>query len=89
MGIIKKKKAIHRRAIGLAYEGSNAPTVAARGMHLNADEIVKIAKRHGVPVVERADLTRVLDQVEVDEEIPADLYEAVATILHQIDSKEK
>ena len=81
------RKASNRRAVALGFDGVNAPTVSAKGLHLAADEIVKIARRHGVPVIEKADLARVLDEVNIDEEIPADLYEAVATIINELDSK--
>lgn len=81
-----KKTAIqHIRAVGLSYDGSGTPVLSIKGAYANADAIVSIARRHGVPIVEKSDLVRVLECIEIDEEIPAELYEAVATILHQID----
>ena len=75
------------RAVGLSYDKQAAPTVSVKGMYLSADEMVKLAKRFGVPVVEKAELAQVLEGLDIDQEIPEDLYEAVATILHQIDAR--
>lgn len=80
-----KKETQHIRAVGLTYDGSGAPVLSIKGAYVNADAIVSIARRHGIPIVEKSDLVRVLECVEIDEEIPTELYEAVATILHQID----
>lgn len=74
-----------RRAIGLNYDGSGAPTVSAQGEFLAADEVVRIAKRYGVPIIERAELAQILAEVPLDEEIPQELYEAVAIILQELE----
>jgi flagellar biosynthetic protein FlhB len=59
-----------------------APRVVAKGQDLLAHRIRQIAVEHAVPVVENAPLARTLYQVvEIDEEIPPDLYRAVAEVL--------
>lgn len=77
----------YARAVGLLYRsgGDRAPTVQAKGEALMADEIVRIARRFGIPVVERTDLARTLAAIELDQEIPEELFEPVAVILDQLD----
>ena len=70
-------------AIALKYEaGKGAPKVVAKGSDKVAAAIREIAREHRVPVVEDKPLARALFRVcEVGEEIPAELYMAVARIL--------
>ncbi len=77
----------HRVALGLQYEdgGQEAPVLSVKGEYLLADEIVKIARRYGVPVVEDEELAGALRGQELDEEIPEELYHAVAVVLHSLD----
>ena len=55
--------------------------MSAKGSYLKADAIVKLAERYGIPIRERSDLAQALDQLPIDTEIPAELYEAVALLL--------
>ncbi len=71
-------------AVALKYDPDNmgAPTVVAKGARLVAEKIKKIAREHGVPIVENPPVARALYQaVEVGGEIPANLYKAVAEVL--------
>ncbi len=71
-------------AIALEYQAvaMAAPTVTAKGQRLVAERIVKIARANGVPVIQNVPLAHALyDGVEVGEQIPAALYEAVAEVL--------
>jgi flagellar biosynthetic protein FlhB len=71
-------------AIALRYERGEmeAPKVVAKGQGLFARQIVKVAKEHGVPVLERKLLARALYRsVEVGQEIPMEFYQAIAEIL--------
>ncbi|HIC97332.1 MAG TPA: flagellar biosynthesis protein FlhB [Aquificaceae bacterium] len=71
-----------RKAVALRYDREDrAPVVVAKGMGELAEKIIKIAKREGVPIVEDRELTEALLRVEVLEEIPPVLYEAVARVL--------
>lgn len=59
-----------------------APKVLAKGADLLADQIIKIAEAYGVPVIENIPLSRALFRlVRVNQQIPADLYRAVAEVL--------
>jgi flagellar biosynthetic protein FlhB len=70
-------------AVALRYEtGKGAPRVVAKGADEVAAAIREEAQRHDVPVVEDVPLARTLWQVcDIEDEIPADLFEAVARVL--------
>ena len=70
-------------AVALTYgqHQSGAPTVVAKGRGLIAQAIIERAKQHGVYVHESQDLVGLLMQVELDQEIPPQLYLAVAELL--------
>jgi flagellar biosynthetic protein FlhB len=71
-------------AVALSYERGHtlAPKVVARGAGYLAERIKTLAKEAGVPIVEDKPLAQTLYRhVEVDEYIPATLYQAVAQIL--------
>ena len=71
-------------AVALKYNADTmeAPRVVAKGTELFAERIKDIARHHGVPVVENPAVARTLFKlVEIDQEIPPDLYQAVAEIL--------
>lgn len=69
-------------AVALAYgQHQAAPKVVAKGRGLIAQAIIERAKAHGVFVHESADLVGLLMQVELDQEIPPQLYLAVAELL--------
>jgi flagellar biosynthetic protein FlhB len=71
-------------AVALKYdrEKAAAPYVVAKGRDLIAARIREIARENGVPIVEDKPLARSLyKSVEIGQEIPVDLYKAVAGVL--------
>ncbi len=71
-------------AVALKYDQAkmNAPRLVAKGSDLVAHRIREVAKQNNVPIVENAPLARALHAgVELDEEIPAEHYKAVAEII--------
>lgn len=71
-------------AIALKYESgkSNAPTLIAKGSGYVAIKIKEIAKEHDIPIIENKPLARLMfDKVDLDSEIPSEMYQAVAEIL--------
>lgn len=70
-------------AVALLYrEGFQAPKVVAKGMNLIAQNIIRIAREHQIPVVQNPPLARALyHQVKLDQVIPETLYRAVAKVL--------
>ena len=73
-------------AVALAYDRANnpAPRVVAKGTDSLAARIRKVAEDNNVPVVATPPLARALYQLEVDTEIPAEHYKAVAEIIAYI-----
>ncbi|MDJ0738867.1 MAG: EscU/YscU/HrcU family type III secretion system export apparatus switch protein [Gammaproteobacteria bacterium] len=71
----------HDIAIALRYDGSNAPRVTAKGEQLLAERIVDAAEQAGVPLYPDAELAMVLSQVPMGDEIPDNLYKAVAEVI--------
>ena len=69
------------RAAALRYEGEGAPKVVASGRNLIAERIVAAAKEAGVPLRSDPALAEALARLELDREIPQDLYTAVAEAL--------
>ncbi len=71
-------------AVALEYkrDAMAAPRVVAKGADHTAQRIKDVAREHGVPTVENVTLARALyAHAEIDEVIPADLFEAVAEVL--------
>lgn len=68
-------------AVALHYEGQGAPKVIAQGQGFMAAQILEIARLHGVPLHEDAELAALLSQVSLGQEIPEALYVAVARVL--------
>jgi len=70
-------------AVAVRYdaEKESAPRVVAKGRGVIAEKILELAKQYGVAVVEDPDLLEVLARVELDEEIPPNLYQAMAEVL--------
>ena len=71
------------RAVALRHApgAGTAPTVVASGRGRIARRLVEIAAEHGVPVREDPDLAALLALVDVGDEIPAELYRAVAEVI--------
>jgi len=72
-----------KKAVALKYERGKdrAPKVTAKGRGILAEKIIEIAKEAGVPILEDETLVEFLVALDVGEEIPPDLYKAVAEIL--------
>ena len=72
-----------KKAVALRYDfqKDKAPVLVAKGRGSIAEEIIKVAKENNVPVVENEALVEALIKLDFYEEIPPELYEAVAEIL--------
>ena len=68
-------------ASALSYDGYTVPTVVAQGSGDVASTIEQIAARHNIPVVKDRRLMEVLATVPTGEDVPPELYRAVATVL--------
>ena len=70
-----------RKAIALAYGKHPVPVVTAKGEDDLARQMIEEAKKQGVFISEDPQLLALLSRLNVDEEIPRELYTAVAVIL--------
>jgi len=72
-----------KKAVALKYdrEKDDAPKVKASGQGIIADKIIELAREHGVPIHDDPDLVEVLASLDIDQEIPSDVYVAVAELL--------
>ncbi|MBU0516752.1 MAG: EscU/YscU/HrcU family type III secretion system export apparatus switch protein [Proteobacteria bacterium] len=78
-----RDKPKRKKAVALKYDPvrDQAPRVSAKGQGLVAEKIVALAKEAGVPLKDDPDLIEVLMGLELDEEIPPELYVVVAELL--------
>jgi flagellar biosynthesis protein len=71
-----------RKAVALHYAGrKTAPRITAGGAGAVAERIIEIAREHNVPIHDDPQLTAALSQVPIGDEIPENLYVAVAEVL--------
>lgn len=72
-----------KKAVALQYDRAtdSAPKVTAKGSGKIADKIVELAKAHNIPIQDDPDLIEVLSSLEINEEIPPEIYVAVAELL--------
>ena len=70
-----------KRAVALQYGTDDAaPVVVASGMGYLAERIVDVAQENGVPVYEDDSLATILTQLNLGQEIPPELYQAIVDI---------
>lgn len=68
-------------AVALHYDTEIAPVVSAKGAGAVAERIEEIAREAGVPIEQNPMMAEALSQIEVDQEIPLELYQAVAVLV--------
>ncbi len=71
-------------AVAIKYDKDKggAPRIVAKGMRKNAETIKEIARQAGVPILRNIPLAQALHKLDIEEEIPEELYEAVAEVLN-------
>ncbi|MDQ0230550.1 EscU/YscU/HrcU family type III secretion system export apparatus switch protein [Metabacillus malikii] len=79
---MNNSKDIIKRAIALRYDTSKetAPRIIAKGNGLAADKIVEKAKQNNIHIQEDPALIELLSKLDIHQQIPDELYEAVAEI---------
>jgi flagellar biosynthesis protein len=80
-----------RHAAALHYEGSGAPKVVAAGRGEIAKRIIEEAKKAGVPIRDDAALAQALGRLELQADVPEELWVAVAEALvwaHRVDLRD-
>lgn len=73
-------------AVALKYDKARdgAPRIIAKGIELKAASIRELAKQYDVPLLRNVPLAHALLRIEVNEEVPEELYDAVAEVLNFI-----
>jgi flagellar biosynthesis protein len=79
--------------VALTYDTQKdkAPRVVAKGKGFLADKIIEVARQYNVPLYEDQNLVQVLEALDIETEIPPELYQAVAEVLafiYRINNKE-
>lgn len=71
-----------KKAVALKYDqaGQDVPRVAGKGRAWMAEKIIALAHEHNIPLHKDADLVELLDKLEVDQEIPLEVYAVVAEV---------
>ena len=86
------KRYVRKEAIALTYDAKNGagPTVTAKGKGKIAENILEQAILNDVPIHEDPNLVQLLGQLDLNESIPEELYQAVAEVfafIYQLDRK--
>ena len=76
-----KKKTPSKSAVALHYDEKSAPRITAKGRGEIAEKIIALAEQHKVPLHEDKELVALLAQLDLGDEIPRELYIAVAEVL--------
>ncbi|THB80063.1 MAG: flagellar biosynthesis protein FlhB [Desulfobacteraceae bacterium] len=77
------KRSPLKQAVALKYdrEKDDAPRVKAKGKGPVAEKIIELARKHDIPIKDDPDLIEVLARLDLEEEIPSEIYVAVAELL--------
>jgi flagellar biosynthesis protein len=83
---------LNQKAVAMKYKAyeDNAPKVIAKGKGEVAKKIIEKAKEYDINIFQNEELTEMLMNVEVSEEIPVELYKAVIEVfiwLHKTEEK--
>ncbi|MBF0550919.1 MAG: EscU/YscU/HrcU family type III secretion system export apparatus switch protein, partial [Deltaproteobacteria bacterium] len=68
--------------VALRYDTAKdrSPTVTAKGRGTVAEKIIELAKKHKIPIKDDPDLVEVLSRLDIDREIPPELYHVIAEV---------
>ncbi len=78
---MSEQKKDKKLAVALQYENEGTPVVTAKGAGSVAEQIENIAREAGIPIEENPMMAEALSQIELDQEIPIELYQAVAVLI--------
>lgn len=78
---MKDSPTILAAALEYDAERDTAPRLVARGRAAIAEKIIALAREHNIPIRSDPGLAQLLIRLEIDEQIPLELYRAVAEIL--------
>lgn len=87
-----EEKHFRKEAVALGYKPGivDSPTILAKGKGKIADNILMKAKEHNIPIQEDRSLVELLGQLDINQSIPEELYQAVAEVfafIYRIDQE--
>lgn len=68
-------------AVALQYDGQQAPKIVAKGHGELAQDIIALAREHGVLIHEDGQLNQLLQRMELGDQIPPELYVLIAELI--------
>ncbi|MFZ3114955.1 MAG: EscU/YscU/HrcU family type III secretion system export apparatus switch protein [Syntrophales bacterium] len=77
----EKKKTLLAAAVKYDRKKDAAPRVTAQGRGILAEKIIELARKNDVPLKSDPALVQILSKLDIDEQIPVEIYKAVAEIL--------
>jgi flagellar biosynthesis protein len=79
----KKQAVVPKLAAAIRYDSAkdDAPRLTAKGKGHVAERIIELARQNNIPVRSDKALVQILSKLDLDQQIPPDLYRAVAEIL--------
>ncbi|HAJ27378.1 MAG TPA: flagellar biosynthesis protein FlhB [Syntrophus sp. (in: bacteria)] len=77
----KPGKQILAAALQYDQDKDKAPKITAKGKGLIAEKIIELARENGIPIQQDPGLVQILCKLDIDEEIPVELYRAIAELL--------
>jgi flagellar biosynthesis protein len=71
-----------KKAVALSYDSKvdTSPRLVAKGSGKLAQNIIDIAKEHNLPIKEDPDLIELLSKVDLNQEVPSNMYKAIAEV---------
>ena len=80
---MKQESSTRRQAAALRYEPKrdHAPKLIAKGQGALAEKLIELAKQHDIPIRQDKNLLQTLSRLDLNQEIPAEVYQVVAEIL--------
>jgi flagellar biosynthesis protein len=90
--VSNKKKIFQAAALKYDREKDVAPHVSAKGRGIIAEKIIELAKKNDIPIKSDPALIQILSRLDIDEQIPVELYKTVAEILafvYSVNSKRR
>lgn len=76
-----KESHSQKSATAIKYDGKSAPTIVAKGHGELAEDIIALAREHGVLIHQDDELNRLLGQLQLGDNIPKELYIVIAELI--------
>ncbi len=72
-----------KQAVALRYEPTKdrAPRITGKGRGHLAEKILELAGQHNIPIRQDKNLLQILSRLDLHQEVPIEVYKAVAEIL--------